>query len=112
MGLLVNIQRKFFFLLGEKFFDWSKKFFRFLAEVFLLKYSFFDGFPVMVPTCGVVVGCFPPPCGVVWFGDGFACGSSGSSPPPPVAWCGFRFSCSGCPLRMWVCLGCLIYSSS
>ena len=32
--------------------------------------------------CGVVVGCFPPPCGVVWFGCGLWC-----FPPSPL-WCG------------------------
>ena len=40
--------------------------------------------------CGVVVGCFPPPCGVVWFGVG----SAWVVPPFPscdVVW-------------VWVCL--------
>ena len=37
--------------------------------------------------CGVVVGCFPPPCGVVWFG----CGLWWFPPFPPcgVVWVGW-----------------------
>ena len=48
--------------------------------------------PPMVPPpphlwCGVVVGCFPPPCGVVWFG----CGLWWFPPLPPcgVVWVGW-----------------------
>ena len=39
------------------------------------------------PWCGVVVGCFPPPCGVVWFG----CGLWWFPPFPPcgVVWVGW-----------------------
>ena len=39
-----------------------------------------------VVCCGVVVGCFPPPCGVVWFG----CGLWWFPPFPPcgVVWVG------------------------
>ena len=41
--------------------------------------------------CGVVVGCFPPPCGVVWFG----CGLWWFPPFPPcgVVWVGVPPAC-------------------
>ena len=41
----------------------------------------------IVVWCGVVVGCFPPPCGVVWFG----CGLWWFPPFPPcgVVWVGW-----------------------
>ena len=65
--------------------------------------------PPMVPPSLWCGGLLPPSlwCGVVW---GWVClGWFPSS--PPVAWCGFGFSCGGSPLRFWVCFGCLVYSS-
>ena len=47
--------------------------------------------PLMVPPppalwCGVVVGCFPPPCGVVWFGCALVVPPF---PPCGVVWVGW-----------------------